>query len=177
MAGARSIEHVDFQSRAVWQRLKKPDGIVAVTGCLSICGRNPLQSGEGLVVDLIVDLNCAGSRCAPCSLRAKQDFGARSKTSNDQRVWCVLQAGCRANHRRDERAIIHRRRCFTYDPMCILWHCRDIDVPRGYARRGGTSRHLRRDGCNGRFCRSCCGRYLFRAGGFAFGHGSNWPLR
>ena len=40
--GAHAIEHVDFQSRAFWQRLKKPDGIVCVTSCLSICGHNPL---------------------------------------------------------------------------------------------------------------------------------------
>lgn len=59
--GTRLIEHADFQSSAIRQRLQKPDGVVSINRGLSIRGRRPGQLDEGLVVDLVVDLNFPGA--------------------------------------------------------------------------------------------------------------------
>ena len=61
VAGTRLIEHVDFQSRAIRQRLQKPDGVVSINRGLTIRGRRPSQLDEGLVVDLVVDLYFPGA--------------------------------------------------------------------------------------------------------------------
>src|SRR2546421_3981956 len=76
-------------------------------------------SDKGLVVDLIVDLNFAGARRAPRSLRAKQEFRAWSTTANSQSVWCILHVGGCMDLRSDERGVIHGGGCFTYDPSRI----------------------------------------------------------
>jgi hypothetical protein len=108
VARTRPIEHADLQSSAFRQRLQKPGCIVFVTCGLSIRGRSPGEPDGGLVVDLIVDLDFAGTRRPPCSLGANQEVGASSATSHSESVRRIFHAEWQADRRCGQRGVIHR---------------------------------------------------------------------